>query len=88
MYSAVPLARADRIQTGIQSVIYMKGQDFSFVYQFGYLRTKAYCVFIWKLLDILISGCSRRNIVKQTDVSILWIYEKEMGTFGSRICTS
>ena len=32
MYLAVPLARADRIQTGIQSVIYMKGQDFSFVY--------------------------------------------------------
>ena len=27
MYLAVPLARADRIQTGIQSVIYMKGQD-------------------------------------------------------------
>ena len=39
MYLAVPLARADRIQTGIQSVIYMKGQDLSFVYQFGYLRT-------------------------------------------------
>ena len=34
-----PLARADRIQTGIHSVIYMKGQDFRFVYQFGYLRT-------------------------------------------------
>ena len=34
-----PLARADRIQTGIQSVTFMKGQDFSFVYQFGYLRT-------------------------------------------------
>ena len=39
MYLAVPFARADRIQTGIQCVIYMKGQDFSFVYQFGYLLT-------------------------------------------------
>ena len=39
MYLAVPLAHADKIQTSIQSVIYMKGQDFSFVYQFGYLRT-------------------------------------------------
>ena len=77
MYLTAPLARADRIQTGIQSVIYMKGQDFSFVYQFGYLRTETYCVFIWKFLDILISGCSRRNIVKQTDVSILWIHEKK-----------
>ena len=47
MYIAVPLARADRIQTGIQSVIsYMNGQDFSFVYQFGYLRTYTYGVFI------------------------------------------
>ena len=71
MYLAVPLARADRIQTGIQSVIYMKGQDFSFVYQFGYLRTLECCVFYLKALDILISGCSRRNIVQQTDVNIL-----------------
>ena len=38
MYLAVRLARADRIQTGIQSVIYIKGQDFSIVYQFGYYR--------------------------------------------------
>ena len=36
MYLAVPHARADRTQTGIQSLIYM--EDFSFVYQFGYLR--------------------------------------------------
>ena len=39
MHLAVTLACADRMQTGIQSVIYTKGQDFSFVYQFGYLRT-------------------------------------------------
>ena len=70
MYLAVLLARADRIETGIQSVIYMTGQDFSFVYQFGNLRKSTYCVFIWKLLDIFMSGWSRRNIVKQIDVSI------------------
>ena len=36
MSLSVLLACADRVQTGIQSFIYMKGQDFSFVYQFGY----------------------------------------------------
>ena len=48
MYLAVPLACADRQQTSIQSVtcIYMKGQDFSFVYQLWYLRTYTYCAFI------------------------------------------
>ena len=39
VYLAIPLACADRIQTDIQPVIYMGGQDFSFVYQFGHLRT-------------------------------------------------
>ena len=48
VYLAAPLARADKLQTGIQSVIYMKGQDFSFVYQFGYLQTYTHCVFIQK----------------------------------------
>ena len=46
MYLAVPVACEDRIQTGIQSVIYMNTQYFSFVYQFRYLRTYANCAFI------------------------------------------
>ena len=70
IYLAAPLARADKIQTGIQSVIYMKGQDFSFVISLGIYR-HIRIVFLFKSFsDILISGCSGRNIVKQTDVSI------------------
>ena len=42
----------------------MSGQDIGFVYQFGYIRTYTYCVFVPKFLDILISGCPRQNIVK------------------------
>ena len=59
----------------------MNGQNLNFVCQLGYLRAYTYCVFIWKLLDILISGCSRRNIMEQTDVRILCIHETEKGTF-------
>ena len=82
MHFAVPLARADRIQTGIQSLIFMNGQDCSFVYQFGYIREYIYCGLIWKLFDVLISGFSIRNIEKLTDISILCIHEKDMGTFS------
>ena len=34
-------------------------------------------LYLRKLLDILISGCSRQNIVKQIDVSTLCIHEKK-----------
>ena len=83
--SHVPHGKTERFPG---PVIYMKGKDFSFVYQFGYLQIQAYCVESLKVfLDILISGCSRPNIMKQTDVSILLIYKKDKGTFWSRICT-
>ena len=62
-----------------------KIKHFPFLFQF--------CVSVWiptdihllcfylKTFDILITGCSRLNILKQTDVSILGIHEKEKGTF-------
>ena len=72
MYLAVPLACADRIHIGIQSVIYMKGKDISFcVSVWVPVDIGILCFYLNIYLDILISGCSRRNIVKQTDVSIL-----------------
>ena len=61
--------------------------DYILVLWLGYLRTNTYCVFIGKLLVILTSTCSRRNIVKQTDVSILYTHEKK-GTVLSGIGTS
>ena len=42
MYLTVPFARADRIQTGIKSVLYMNVQYIRFMYPFGYLRTYIY----------------------------------------------
>ena len=47
MYLAVPLARTERIQTGNPvRYIHMNGQDFSSVYQFGYVWIYTNCVFI------------------------------------------
>ena len=36
-------------------------------------------------MDILFSGCPRRNTVKQNDVSILCIHKKEKGNVLSQI---
>ena len=36
-------------------------------------------------LDILFSGCPRRNIVKQNDISILCIHEKKRKGFVSNL---
>ena len=81
IYLGAPLACTDRLRIGIQSVIYMNGQYFSFVYQFvyqfGYLRKNAYCVFIRNILAIQIPGCFRRNNMKQSDLSILCIMKKK-----------
>ena len=46
------------------------------MHQFGHIQTYASNVFV---LDILISGCCKGNIMKQTDVSTLCIHEKEKG---------
>ena len=56
--------------------MYMKGHDFSYVYQSGY-TTDFRHVFLFESFGSFISGCSRRNIVKQIDVSILWIHKRK-----------
>ena len=48
----------------------------------------AKCVFILMNLDILFSGCPRRYILKQNDISILCIHVKEKENILSQIYAS
>ena len=55
----------------------IKIKHFGFVYQLWYLLRYTHCVLIWINKAILILVCTKRNIVKQTDVSIFYIHRKE-----------
>ena len=79
MYLAVPLVHADRIQTGIQSIIYINGKDFSFVYPFGHLQTYTYYL---KAFSLEIHNCSLK--VERSCYHFLlqeWFYVRVFYTF-------